>query len=385
MKRAIVLTTAILAILSMGAGPVWYEPETYTGEAIERAISAAYKDIRGKVFLPGGTYKLTRTLRLNGIGPLTVEGNATGIPFPEWNHVGTVRLEWWGPKDEPMIRLAGVGMHFKNMMIDGRGVASHGVLLVNSPRGGTGMNRFEDVVFQNHSVACFQAGESNANPNCSDTFFDRVWMMRAPAGFRSVNDQSVNNHFVGCQLSHLERGLDIERGGAVTFTNGAIAAIDTVLKLRVGGHNTGAINFGPARLERGGYKRKYMTVVDARFAEKPEGFVDSGQIRLESVRMADGGMPDVADDMETPILRIGPGVQVTAENCLFEAAGDRGQWPLARIESGNTTGASLRSVDTLWRGPIESIITTGENAFVEVLNPADFKGLRGPTLRRGTP
>ena len=64
------LICSALVLCSLGAGPVWHEPTSYTGEAIERAILAAHKDIRGRVFLPGGTYQIRQTIRLNGIGPL---------------------------------------------------------------------------------------------------------------------------------------------------------------------------------------------------------------------------------------------------------------------------------------------------------------------------
>lgn len=376
------IVVGLIALGSLGAGPVYHEPATYTGEAIERAIENAYKDIRGRVFLPGGTYKITRTIRLNGLGPLIIEGASPAIPSLEWNHASSVMLEWWGPKDQPMIRLDTTGIQLKYMMLDGRGIASHGVVLANSPAGGTAINRLQDVHFYNFTVACFQAGEKADDQNAADSYFDRVGFFRAPAGFRSVNNQSVNNEFSGCQFGWLERALDIERGGAVSLSGGGLGGVDVVIKLGASGHNTGPIHIGPLRVERNGYKKRYMTLIDARPPEGPH-YIGSGQIRLVSLRMADGGFPD-APDVETPLMRIGAGVHVVAEGCLFKAAGNQGQWPMAYVEGSNSGGASLRSEDSQWWGNLESIVSN-DKAFVEIVGSANHANVRVPPLRRGTP
>ncbi|HVT90910.1 MAG TPA: hypothetical protein VHD56_18805 [Tepidisphaeraceae bacterium] len=383
MKRMQGWTIVILALLSMGAGPVWYEPAAMTGEAIERAISDAYKDPRGRVFLPGGTYRITKTINLHGLGPMLIEGATEGTIFRESNHPSSAILEWHGPPGQPMIRLNTLGVTFRNMMLAGRGIASHGILLTNSPTVGSGLNRLEDVCLDGFTTACFQAGEAPREGNCADSFFDRVMFLHAPNGFLAINEQSVNNQFMGCQFGWLECALNIERGGALTMIGGGAAFSDLFLKVVHRGHNTGAIHIGPIRIENAGYKNRYMSLVDARPTEGTDHDVDYGLITFQSVWTAGGALPDVPDNVETPLFRLGPGAVVVCEGCEFKQLGDRGQWPIAYVQGAKDIGnAILRSRETYWMGDTKNIVVN-EFGKVELLAPLSSNGIETPTVIRG--
>lgn len=385
MRHAQVICCFIFSAMSLGAGPNWHEPVAYTGEAVERAIADAYRDPRGRVFLPGGVYRITRTIQLNAMGPMIIEGATQGAVFKEWNHPSSVRLEWYGPAGQPMVRMNSLGVQLRNLMLDGRGVASHGVVLTNKPQAGSALNRLEDVTLNNFTVACFQAGEDPGDANCADGYFDRVAFFRAPVGFKSINDQSVNHQFNGCNFTWLQVALDIDRGGAISVFAGGAQQCDLLVRVRRGGHSTGAIHIGPIKVEKSGYKNKYMSLVDAR-NDPPNmnAVLDAGQIRLVSLRMGLGMYPEVPDNMEIPLFRIGPGAQVVAEGCLFHALGDTSQWPLGYVQGKQGVGyASFVARDTIWFGGKFEPFITNEWGRVELLGPTDNNARRFPNFIRG--
>lgn len=386
--RLVFVLCALFSSVALAAGPVYYEPPERTGAGILRAITGARNDPRGRVFIPGGVYRVNDTIELNALGPVEIEGAASASLFNEVNGANAVKLEWHGPPNKPMIRLNGFATSISNVTLDGRGVASVGILLTNSPQTGAAHNRLTDVTLMHFTEACYQAGEKPDDVCASDGYFERVNFWDAPSGFLCKHAQSVAHTFRNCQIGWCDVGLDFERGGDMEFSGGGIGSTDLMFRLRWAAHNTGQFHIGPTRVENNGKKNKYMSLIDARM-ERSDWSMDSAIIRLESFRMCGGIYPNVPDNVDTPLFKIGAGVQVISDSCLYKAAGDQMQWPIAEMNGVPNGGvAVLHDRGSIWMGGLdEKKFKTKGPVRLELVEPVSQLGqpVSPPQLKSNTP
>jgi hypothetical protein len=358
-------------LLARPGPPRFVTPTAYTGEAIEAAIKQAYTH-GARVWLNGGDYRVSKTIEITRIGPLIIEGNAMGR-LDGWHGAGGVKLIWTGPAGQPMIRQNSMAVTMRNLLLDGRNSASHGVLLWSEPGWGTSRCVVEDVVFSGFTTACYQAGRSEAEGNNDTGHFIRCWFANSTTGFVNAAEQSLIHRFDSCEFGPLGTALDIRRGGGIAVYGGGAADCDLVLRVGAGGHNTGAISIRDYRVELRGYRSKYMRVVEA---------LDSYSMHI----VLDGFYMTAAPneqhpDTEAPLFRIGPGVCLNIRNSLLKQAG---RWPIAYVQGDPAPGgrrAILRSENTSWWGDLESIVC--KQGAVELVDvPLKEQGKTG-TFSRG--
>jgi hypothetical protein len=300
-------------------GPRWYEPSARTGVAIEAAINAAYKN-GGRVFLPGGTYLVGRTIDLTHIGPIIIEGEAMAT-FDGWRGNGGVMLNWTGEPGGTMLRMNALGVQMRNITLNGQKSAGIGVNLVSPVGWGSALDRFEYVGFANFKTAGVQAGAAPSDPNAADMFFDYCWFSGSGTGFKVVNDQGLNYQFNACSFGDLDVAIHVERGGAVHVQGGGGAGCDTFLRTGGGGSNTGPITIRDFRFENSG-----RNVMWSRFIDAPDS-AGGTQVILDGVRLAHG--VSKGNNAQTETFRIGANVTVHVRDSYLQRPGN---WPYARLD-----------------------------------------------------
>lgn len=208
--------------------------------AIQSAIDAAARPNApaSTVYVPPGTWRIARTLRIPQVSGLTIRGAGQVPDRRTTGHFGGTTLVWDGPAGGTLIEGRGsTYLTVSDLSLTGRpkpdspnraGLLLHAAPL---PGWGTGAWTVRNVNCIDADVG-IQCGSVQGDLNCSDNLYERVGFIGCGTGFRSANDQSLNHLFVALSADGCGRILDVERGGNVTVLSGSFA-------------NGGEVRFGP--------------------------------------------------------------------------------------------------------------------------------------------
>ncbi len=197
--------------------------------AIQRALTDLGKPGKPQVlYFPGGTYKITATLKLNGV-------SAEGANNYRWGGVGIIgnspaktTIKWYGPAGGAMlIQDGGLGTRYSRITWDGSGTAQYGVAQWwNTSQGHAygGSSEHQDEVFQDLAIG-IMAGHLGTNYGQLDsegqvrrvTFVRNTYAGVDLGSWNALDWWIWDSHFVDCA-----RGVTNQYGvdGAVT-TDGA--------------------------------------------------------------------------------------------------------------------------------------------------------------------
>lgn len=342
-------------------------PRTLDADGLEQLFQRVATQ-GGVARLPGGTYRINRTVRLEGMGPIRIEGEGFGDVF---NPAGTgfksqpTRLLWTGEPGGTMFELAGsIGQEFSNVLFDGDGRAGVLIQFSSKPGWGTGFQRFTRVAFRGAEVG-LRFGKSDGDFNCADVVYDEVCFVSCGAGLQVLNHQSVNHHFRSLNAHHVGTVLDFQRGGNVNVEGWAAGTFDRLLNVGYGGVNASSFRFVAGRPEMNGYTKRYATLAAA-------AKVDNCDIVFESTQETGGPYNEkLPDNSAEPVFTIGEGAALTVRNHYHIR-------PFLQND-----GGVYRDIDSRWHiSPTDEGASRVSAGQVEVTAPRDVRGRRLEAFRR---
>ena len=353
-----------------GAAARYLTPRSFDADGLSDLFERVART-GGVAHLPAGVYRINRTIKIDGMGPIRIEGESHGIfvrPRGDGFRAQPTRLVWTGEPGGTMLHISGsVGQAFSHIHFDGAGRAGRLVHLTARPGFGTGAQRFDRVLFSNADVA-IQAGEREGDFNCADVLYDDVAILACNVGLRVVNHQSVNHFFKWLSVHQVQTAFDFQRGGNLLVDGWQAGTFDLMLRVGYGGPNAGIFRFVSGRPEMNGLTGRY-----ARLAEvEPE---DCAQVIFEATQETggpyDAKLPDNAKD---PVFRIGRGGMVVVRNHYhfrpaFELTGP----------------GSYINQDSRWQIPIAQAIPDAARApagTIRITGAADPVGVPLPDIRR---
>ncbi|MDW8263243.1 MAG: hypothetical protein RMJ35_12020 [Phycisphaerales bacterium] len=285
-------------------------PRSFDADGIEELLQRVAR-FGGVAHLPGGVYRIHRSIRVDGLGPIRIEGEGYGdASNPEGTGFRSqpTRLLWTGEPGGTLLQLDNsVGLSFRQMQFDGGGKAGRLVHLRSKPGWGTGNIRFTSVLFRAADVA-IQCGEQEQDFNCADNIYDEVYFIECRTGLRTVNHQSVNHHFRSLVVHRVGVALDCQRGGNVTVESWTAGAFDLLLRVGFGGVYAGTYRFTGGRPEMNGWTRRHARLVEAHPT-------DSCDIVFEGTQETTGPLNDaLPDNNADPVFHIGPRAALTVRN-----------------------------------------------------------------------
>jgi hypothetical protein len=283
--------------------------------ALQQALDAAGKpdpDRPGRmlpatVFVPAGTYRLTRTLTLDRAGRASqVRGEGAYIGD---GTRGQTTLLWDGPEGQPLFDIRGyLGLRLAELRLDGNRKA--GILLrVNSVPGvGTGLWYFERLTLM-HADTGFEFGKDFDSCAGDMTFADcNVSHMRT-AGFRTMAFQNVDYLFLRCITSWCPIGYHFARGGNAHFLLPCFGRVRTAIKVDSGGINGGVFSVAGMQLENFNYdsEQKRLVILEA------AGEVNAA---FTAICTGCGNVWGTNADFTTPNFILGPSAQVSVRDSM---------------------------------------------------------------------
>ena len=176
------------------------------------ALQAALNDLTSEtkvqmLYIPGGTYKITKTLNLNG---------RPGGQGDSWGGVGiigqdptTTIIKWYGPAGGAMlVQNGGYGTRYSRLTWDGSSTAGYGVAQWWNVASGVeygGSAEHKDEIFMNMSIG-IQAGRMGANYGQLDsegeirrvTFMNNTYAGVDVGSFNALDWWVWDSHFVNC-------------------------------------------------------------------------------------------------------------------------------------------------------------------------------------------
>jgi hypothetical protein len=358
-------------------GPVWNRyltPRSMDGDGIAELIERVARN-GGVAHLPGGIYRINKTISLDGVGPIRIEGESFGLhvnPKGGGFRAQATRLVWTGPAGGTMILLNGaVGQSFSNLHLDGGGKARTLVQLSARPGWGTGNQRWTRVLFSDADTA-IQCGTEEGEFNNADVLYDEVVFLNCKTGLRTMNHQSVNHHFRSFNAHQIETTFDFVRGGNLYVDGWAAGTFDLLLRVGYGGPNAGTFRFVAGRPEMNGSTKRYARLVDA----EPK---DSAQIVLEGTQETGGPYDDkLPDNSSQAVFRVGPRATVVVrDHYHMRPALDM-------------AGGVYRDRDSRWQNPIMEMIFADKAAAarpagrVDVTGAMDINGAPQADVKRGS-
>lgn len=285
-------------------------PRSMDADGLEELFNRVARN-GGIAWLPGGVYRINRTIRIDGLGPIRIEGEGQGDFF---NPEGTgfksqpSRLVWTGEPGGTMLSIDySSGLSFSHMQFDGRGRAGKLVQLRSKPGWGAGNLRFTRVVFRAADVG-LQCGEDEKEPNSADNVYDEVTFVGCKIGFKTVNHQSVNHHFRSLGVQQCGVALDFERGGNLNVDGWSATNFDLFLRISTGGPNAGIFRLVAGRPEMAGLTKRFARLLEAKD-------LHSCQVIFEATQETGAPINDrLTDNSTEPVFEIGNKTMLSLRN-----------------------------------------------------------------------
>lgn len=334
-------------------------------EAIQQAIDAAKKPGNpSEVFIPTGTYRITKTLVIEKIKGLIVRGQGSSALGPSAN---ATTLLWDGPAGGTLMKSIGIGgCVFYDFNFAGRmptktkedGEA--GVLYSTLSETGWGnmINKFSGV--------CFYGAETGIEMNSggidmcnSDMHIEFVTFRSLGRGFVVKKSQGVNFLFNFLFGLACDKVIHFEQGGNLQVNDAQLTNCGVFLEISGGGRNVGTYTCVNVRVEHsGGGKDARMQLLVSRPKNR--------QANVKFIGYDDcqwNWSQNRTDSRETPLCEIGPGSLVTIESSIFSG-------PVASLTGDEKGSASLvlRECSFGYIRP-ENAVRANEHGFFKILNP----------------
>lgn len=216
------------------------------------------------VYLPQGTYRITRSLFLtNKHRNIAIIGTGGSRNKAKYS---TTQIKFDGKKGETLLECKPLsGLRMTDLLLDGNNKAGI-VMRINSGDGhGTAEFFIERVCMRNADVG-MELGADLAVCASDMTLIDLNIDHMKEAAFRSMSVQVLDFVFIRPEVGSTPIGFHFVKGGAATFIHPCAFRVGTLLKIDSGGISAGVFSVRGWFWERYSYKdeKSRMVFVNAR-------------------------------------------------------------------------------------------------------------------------
>jgi hypothetical protein len=314
----------------------------------------------GEILLPPGTYRVTKTLRIERRSSGVVRGLG-GAPFGRGKTAGSTIL-WDGAKGGTLIDATMACFSFHDLNLDGGGLATVLFQFRSELGWGNLLSKFENVHLANADTG-FQVASAESDAGNADYTFAFVTFTQLKTAFRVNNNQGVDYLFNHIFALNCGTVLDFERGGNLHVNNAQLTNCRLFLAVRGGGRNAGTYLCNMVRMEAdGGGETSRSQLLKTSPANRQAvikftGFNDC-QWKWTENRTGSRALP---------LCEIGPGASVVIESSVFNS-------PVARLDGEARAPASLilRGCSFGYIEP-RSAVSANPHGFFKMLDNFDDK------------
>lgn len=263
----------------------------------------------GGLYLPPGDYRITKTLKLEKGGGVTLKGQA-GKPWSRKAQTTTTLL-WDGEKGGLLLDVAGSGAgHYENLNLDGHGKAGT-LMRFTSPTGwGNMLHKFDNIHLIDADVGV-QCAAANGEICNSDMLFNYTTMKGLKTGLLVNNDQGVDftfNFLFGLNCGTI---VHFVRGGNLLFNTAQLTDCDRFLEISGGGRNAGTFLCNNVRIE-GDARAKRFELLKS-YPRNRQAVVKF--VGYDDVQWQWSGNHTASRLI--PLCDVGPGTSLTIESSIF--------------------------------------------------------------------
>lgn len=281
-------------------------------QAIQAALDELAEANRGKVVIPAGRYRITDTLTMK------LENGPRKIIAGEG---GETQLFWDGEAGGTLMHTVDVNhTEFRDFRLIGhhvnkrqRGEGRAGILfLATRHRGGNMINHMTNVQFA-HAKVGVQMGTKPSDATCADYYFTHVGADNLDTFFLSKTPQAVDFLFHGLFGHKVGTVLHFEQGGNVLVHNAQLTGCDLYLHIEGGGRNCATFTNINVRLENlvsgdRGRRDLLLKADDIKWEQAVVSFIGFNDVQWTWFAQ---------EQRWGPLCEIGPGVNVTFQNSVF--------------------------------------------------------------------
>jgi hypothetical protein len=199
--------------------------------ALQNAINALRTSPQHVLFLPNGTYKITRTLIVSATLGRVLQGESKSA----------TTIQWAGTTGSPMLRAQSMAQtQLRNLTFDGAGKASAGILQawdgVTYPS--NYFNLYEDLLFRDFAQFCLRLGDENNRQDDSGTVrrseFHNCGVIGVDVPSYNAMDQWVEDSlFSGGQIGVANMYADGTNGGGTFSVRRSVFQNNSQASIRV--------------------------------------------------------------------------------------------------------------------------------------------------------
>ena len=281
-----------------------------------------------KVFLPTGTYRITKPLQLNGkhinlsivgVGGFWVRGPGTKVDIPTRKLNLKTRIFYDGSQKSKAVLdcFNMVSLKIQNIVLDGD-YKTEAVVRINCKGGGTTHFLFERIKLLRADIG-MELGDMY-DFNCADmTFTDLVIIRMKKYAFYVAGYQQLNFIFIRPLIGQVPIGFYFNGGGSSQFIIPTFHKVDTLFKIRRTGISNGVFGINGLWFEQEGYTSKQRPV-----------FVDvdgESNVTLSAFSTTASLVWGKGGDFKTPAFIVKNGAQVTVIGSMISGK-------IARLTSG---------------------------------------------------
>jgi len=335
-------------------------------QPLQWALALAQHPTRGgRVYIPCGNYRVTRTLKLTLVNGLIIYGDGSAKFTAHATQRDRVTcLAWDGEPGGTLMQVVSCGgLRFRDLNFAGKTATEQdanrraGVLFqANSNRAGTMLNSFRNVGFY-HAGVGLRMGTTAGEKCNADLFFGTVVFQKLDAGLQVLGPQGVDYTFNALFAVDMGTILDFRRGGNLLVNSAQVTKCSVFLDIGAGGKMGGTYVCNNVRLESTGGGR---TMRHQLLRTNPRG--TNCTIRFTGFNDCQWAWDaNHTPSREKRLCEIGPGAIATFDNSIFLS-------PLAQLHGRETHPASLILRECMFFTNINRAVAADSYGYYQFLN-----------------